>query len=300
MELARLRSKKSSKRKPSLSATTIKPPQTSQSIQQQTPQNENNDNDDYKDSDKEEKYDDDGQNTSDTDKTDELMLDKNNKDDKDNNNNNSNNKPDIDKYKNLRDENEMLPLSTLSFRFPWNNLYKFIRPSSLQELESEMQKAVDKNQKIKAMGSRYAWTNVTFTDGLCIDIYNSLNKPKLQIDNNCFNKYGKDLYGQNNLLLCEAGANVKEIHELLWPKGRRRFLVNKQQKPYKMIPDIPGYDDLCIGGLIQSGGYGLGTPYHYGSFVNHIRSFCMLIVDDKRKVCCFILAHITTPTYHMV
>lgn len=278
MELARLRSKK--KRKPSLSATTIKTPKNGNIAN-----HKNNNNDDEKGIENDTKYDDDndGQQTSDTDNTDEL----NNNNNKNNNksNDNKNNKVDnMEKYKNLRDENEMLPLSTLAFRFPWNNLYKFIRPSSLEELESEMQTAVNKNQRIRAMGSRFAWTNITFTDGLCIDIYNSLNKPKLDIDSNCFNKYGKDLYAQNNLLLCEAGANIKEIHELLWPKGRRRFLVNKQQKPYKMIPDIPGYDDLCIGGLIQSGGYGLGTPYHYGSFVNHVRSFCMVIVDDKKKV----------------
>ena len=51
-----------------------------------------------------------------------------------------------------------------------------------------------------------------------------------------------------------------------------------------MIPDIPGYEDLCIGGVIQSGGYGIGTPYHYGSVTNHVRSFGMLIVDKDRKV----------------
>eukprot|EP01084_Bolivina_argentea_P133677 235930_1 len=190
-----------------------------------------------------------------------------------------------DKYRNLKDDNDMLPLSTLTFRFPWDKLYKMIRPSSLEELQSEMQIAVHKNKTIRAMGSRFAWTNITFTDGLLIDLYNSgLNRAKLQIDNTCFNKYGKDLHSQNNLLLSESGANIREIHELLWPKGRRRYLVNKQQKPYKMIPDIPGFDDLCIGGLIQSGEYGIGTPYHYGSFVNHIRSFRMLVVDDKKEV----------------
>merc|ERR1712228_1095940 len=149
-----------------------------------------------------------------------------------------------------REENEMLPLSTLTHRFPWNELYKLIAPKSLNELEQEMQSAVNQNYKIRAMGSRFSWTNITFTDGLLIDFYNSsLNEPKLSMNSECFNKYGKDLHSQSNLLHSECGATIKDIHNILWPKGRRRYLVNKQQKPYKMIPDIPGYEDLCIGGL---------------------------------------------------
>merc|ERR1711879_1106211 len=31
-------------------------------------------------------------------------------------------------------------------------------------------------------------------------------------------------------------------------------------------------------------GYGLGTPYHYGSITNHVRSFQMLVVDKNKKV----------------
>ena len=189
------------------------------------------------------------------------------------------------KDKKVKNKNELLPLSTLSDRFPWNELYKVIRPQSLGGLEAEMQSAVNQNYKIRAMGSRFSWTNIAFTDGLLIDFFNSsLNAAKLSMNTDCFNKYGKDLHSQCNLLHSECGATIGDIHNILWPKGRRRYLVNKQQKPYKMIPDIPGYEDLCIGGLIQSGGYGIGTAYHYGSFVNHIRSFCMLIVDPHKKV----------------
>lgn len=185
---------------------------------------------------------------------------------------------------------DFMSLTTHQRCIPSSKVWKMITPASLNELQSEMQLAVDNGKRIRAMGSRYGWTNITFTDGLLIDMFHSaLNRPQLEVDESVLNEEGLQLSKySDNLLLTEAGASVESITNCLWSKKRRLYLNDENGDNYKMIPDLPGYGQISVGGLIQSGGYGIGTAYHYGSITNHVRSFSMLIIEknnDQKQFC---------------
>eukprot|EP01084_Bolivina_argentea_P304864 526596_1 len=163
-------------------------------------------------------------------------------------------------------------------------------PSNVSALIDRMQHAVDKGISIKAMGSRFAMTNITFTKGLSIDMYNGLNDPNMQINEVVLNKYGKQIFSVRNMHLCQAGASVEAILETLWPQSNRRSLMNKDTNmKYKTLSDVAGYAKLCIGGLINTASAGQGSPIHSkihdsGSLVNQILAYTMIIIDDDKKV----------------
>eukprot|EP01084_Bolivina_argentea_P168710 292515_1 len=168
---------------------------------------------------------------------------------------------------------------------------KIYTPSNINELIDKVQHAVNSSQKIKAMGSRYAFSNITFSDDLLIDMYTGLNDPNMNINHESLNKYGQEIYNQNNLHLCQSGASIEAIQESLWPKTERHSLINKQTNfKYKALRDVPGYHKLCFGGCINVGATGEGTPFvqnndkNSGSMTNQILAYSMIIIDENSNV----------------
>eukprot|EP01084_Bolivina_argentea_P252084 423047_1 len=182
--------------------------------------------------------------------------------------------------------------TTLELRLRHFNESIYI-PSSIDELIIRMQNSVNNNQTIKAMGSRYAFSEITFTNknGLLIDMYNGLNDPNMEINTESLSQYGNKILKERNLHLAQTGASFEMILEILWPEEKRRELINSDTGlTYKVLTDITGYNQLSVGGVISTGSSGTGTPFinnngkNYGSIVNQVIAYSMIIIDENKKV----------------
>jgi len=100
--------------------------------------------------------------------------------------------------------------SSLAERMPISSVWKLAAPKTRYDLELLMQDAVDNGKKIKAMGSRYGFTNITFTDGCLIDMFNGCCNPHLEINKNLLNKHGLSIFNKNNLHFLQIKVIIDE------------------------------------------------------------------------------------------
>eukprot|EP01084_Bolivina_argentea_P114409 203685_1 len=175
--------------------------------------------------------------------------------------------------------------SSLKRRMPISNCWKVAQPITRFELYVCMKYAAENGKNIKAMGTEYGWTNITFTNGMLIDMFHGLNFPYLPINIDILNDKSKQLYDENHLYLTMSGSNQQGISMLLWDEKYRNKLFDEKGIRYTMLTDTTGYSKLSIGGVLQVGATGMGRPFKdgFGGLNRMTKSICLLTVDKNRK-----------------
>ncbi|XP_066920558.1 L-gulono-1,4-lactone dehydrogenase-like [Clytia hemisphaerica] len=164
---------------------------------------------------------------------------------------------------------------------PFNNVNLFHRmpagfvrktPKNKDDLINIIQEAADQKKNIKAVGSCYAFSNISFTDGVIIEMNKYLHNI-LEIDQTVLRKSTN----VDELCQMEAGTLIESILEHLWPEKER-----DKVQGYRTMMNQTGYNGLSIAGTTGTGAHGSGIDKP--PIPDCIESMHLITLDENFKV----------------
>ena len=122
--------------------------------------------------------------------------------------------------------------------------YRNVTPKSAHEIRGIMinNSNCDIPRKIHAIGTKYAFDDVRFCDGILVDMHQYLCRSELkeqlnmEISDRLLNKRCMKIHNNDrHLLICESGCTLEMIHNVTWCATKQKSKNSKNNIKYRRM-----------------------------------------------------------------